>query len=247
MALPVAPMALPAADDDNGGQFTMHHVVDTHVRGKALSVVYTNDPVSVESSIQTMEQFLAEDKYQVVGFDLEYTIGRAGHDQKVVVAQLCVRHDVLVYHYHLATRPCERFSRFINSSDYSFATVDTTNDLKALKVSDLKCPNLVNIQHHYKVWGSDKNKLNSLVDLASAIIDPYYMKMKDESKKDKNAWHSVWHERLDEQHVKYAAMDAYTSYEMYRRIVDMRNCLLPDPDEGSSHIAVAGASQEVDD
>ena len=85
MAIPVAPMALPAADDDNGGQFTMHHVVDTHVRGKALSVVYTNDPVSVESSIQTMEQFLAEDKYRVVSFDLEYTIGRAGHDQKVVV------------------------------------------------------------------------------------------------------------------------------------------------------------------
>ena len=69
-------MALPAADDDNGGQFITHHVVDTHV--------------SVESSIQTMEQFLAEDKYRVVGFDLEYTIGRAGHDQKVVIAQLCV-------------------------------------------------------------------------------------------------------------------------------------------------------------
>ena len=77
MALPVAPMALPAADDDNGGQFTTQHVMDTHVRGTALSVVYTNDPVSVESSIQTMEQFLAEEKYQVVGFDLEYTIGRA--------------------------------------------------------------------------------------------------------------------------------------------------------------------------
>ena len=42
-------------------------------------------------------------------------------------------------------------------------------------------------------------------------------------------------------------MDAYTSYEMYRRIVDMRKYLLPDPDEGSSHIEVAEASQEVDD
>ena len=147
-------------------------------------MVYTNDLVSVESSIQTMEQFLAEDKCRVVGFDLEYTIGRAGHDQKVAVALLCVVHDILVYHYHLATTPCERFSRFINSSDYSFTAVDTTNDLKALKVSDLKCPNAVNIQHHYKVWGSDKSKLNSLVDLASAIIDPYYTKMKDESKKE---------------------------------------------------------------
>ena len=87
----------------------------------------------------------------MVGFDLEYTIGRAGHNQKVAVAQLCVRHDVLVYHFHLATRPCERFSRFIKSSDYNFTTVDTTNDLKALKVSGLKCQNLVNIQDHYKV------------------------------------------------------------------------------------------------
>ena len=43
----------------------------------------------------------------------------------------------------------------------------------------------------YKVWSSEKNKLNSLVDLASAIIDPYYMKMKNESKKDKNAWHKL--------------------------------------------------------
>ena len=58
--------------------------------------------------------------------------------------------------------------------------MDTINDLKAFKVSGLKCPNLVNIQRHYKVWGSDKNKLNSLVDLVSAIIDPYYMKMKNE-------------------------------------------------------------------
>ena len=58
---------------------------------------------------------------------------------------------------------------------------------------------------------------------------------------------SVWHERLDERHVKYAVKDAYTSYKMYRRIVDMRNCLLPYPDERSSQMAVAGASQEVDD
>ena len=125
--------------------------------------------------------------------------------------------------------------------------VDTTDDLKALKVSGLKCLNLVNIQDHYKVWGSAKNKLNSLVDLASAIIDPYYMKMKDESKKDKDTWHSVCHERLDEEHVKYATNDAYTSYEMYRRIIDMRKCLVHYSAEGSSHRVVAGASQEVDD
>ena len=99
----------------------------------------------------------------------------------------------------------------------------------------------------YKVWSSDKNKLNSLVDLTSAIIDPYYMKMKDESKKDMTAWHNAQEQRLDEEHVKYATMDAYTSYEMYMRIAVMRKCLRPAPDKGSSHRAVAKTSQEVDD
>ena len=111
-----------------------------------------------------------------------------------------------------------------------FATMDITNDVKVLKNSSITCQNLVNIQDHYKVWGSNNNKHNSLVDLASTIIDPYYANMKDASKKDMDAWHSVWHERLDEQHIKYAAKDAYTSYEMYRQIVDMRKCLVPAPD-----------------
>ena len=48
-------------------------------------MVYTNEPVLVERSIQTMEHLLAKDKYRVVGFDLEFTNGRAGHDQKVVI------------------------------------------------------------------------------------------------------------------------------------------------------------------
>ncbi|KAE8782372.1 putative methyltransferase PMT27 [Hordeum vulgare] len=152
------------------GQFTTHHTVYSHVTGKDLWVVYTNNTVSMEISIQSMEQLLAKDKYQVVVFDLEYTNGHAGQDQK-----------------------------------------------------------------------------NSLVDLASAIIDPYYMKMKDETKKDKNALHSASDQRLDEECCKYEAKDAYTSYEMYKRLFDMRKCLCPSQDEGSNRGAMAGASQEVDD
>ncbi|KAE8813429.1 hypothetical protein D1007_09433 [Hordeum vulgare] len=94
-----------------------------------LTVEYTNDPVMVEDSINTMGWLLAgDDKYKVVGFYLAYTSGRAGHDEKVVVAQLCVHHHVLLYHYCLATVPCEHFTRFVNSPDYRCATVDTTND-----------------------------------------------------------------------------------------------------------------------
>ena len=116
-----------------------------------LSVVYTIIPAVVDDYINSVEQLLAGDKYKVVGIDLQYTASRPGIDRKVAVARLCVRHHVLIYHYCMATESCDRFSRFINSSDYSFATMDTTNDLKALKVSDLKCPNLVNIRGQYKI------------------------------------------------------------------------------------------------
>ena len=96
----------------------MRAMVDTHRRFMDLSVVYTNDPVWVEHSIHIMELLLAEEKYKVVGFDLEYTRARAGSRPKVVVAQMCVRHHVLVYHYCLATSPSERFARFVNSPHY---------------------------------------------------------------------------------------------------------------------------------
>ena len=65
-----------------------------------------------------------------------------------------------------------------------------------------------------------------------AIIDPYYIDMKVECNKDKSVWHKAWVNELDEEHIKYAAKDAYTTYEMYRRIVDMRKCLLPVDDAG---------------
>ncbi|XBI07701.1 hypothetical protein VPH35_135561 [Triticum aestivum] len=47
-------------------------MVDTHRRFMDLSVVYTNDLVWAEHSIHIMELLLAEEKYKVVGFDLEF-------------------------------------------------------------------------------------------------------------------------------------------------------------------------------
>ena len=41
-------------------------------------------------------------------------------------------------------------------------------------------------------------------------------------------------EKLDKAHVVYAAKEVYTSYDMYRRIVDMRKCLLPQNGKGSN-------------
>ena len=72
-----------AADDEQ--QFAIHAMVDTHRRFKELSMVYTNHPIWVEHSICIMELLLADEKYKVVGFDLEYTRARAGSRPKVAV------------------------------------------------------------------------------------------------------------------------------------------------------------------
>ena len=81
---------------------------------------------------------------------------------------MCVRHHVLIYLYCMAIEPCVRFARFVNNTDYKFATVETTDDVKALRVTGLAYKNLIEIREHYRVWGSMKD---SLVELASAIIE----------------------------------------------------------------------------
>ncbi|KAE8783916.1 hypothetical protein D1007_42557 [Hordeum vulgare] len=148
-----------------------------------------------------------DDKYKVVGFDLAYAGGRAGHDQKVVIAQLCMHHHVLLYHYYVPTAPCKRFPRFFNNPDYS------------------------------------KKDMDSHVDLVEAIIDPYYGGMKAECNKNKPISHMAWMKRLAEHHLQAMAKEAYTCYEMFMQIVDMRNYLLPKYVKGSSHKQSGGGKR----
>ena len=153
-----------------------------------------------------------------------------------------MRHHVLIYHYCMATEPCEHFNRFVNNTDYKFATVETTDDVKAFSVTGLACKNLVEIRDQYRVWGSMKD---SLVELTLAIIDPYYEKMKQETQRPSLvARRRAWMQQLDEPHLRFAAKSVYTCYEMHRQIVDMRKYqnrrarIEPQAEQ---------ASQEVDD
>ncbi|XBI30459.1 hypothetical protein VPH35_054194 [Triticum aestivum] len=182
------------------------HKVKTHARETNLSVVYTIDPAMVNDYINTVEQLLAEDKYKVVGIDLQYT-----------------------------TEPCDRFNRFVNNTDYKFATVETTDYVKALSVTGLSCKNLVEIHDHYKIWGSTKK--GSLVELASAIIDPYYEKRKQNAQRTSPvSWHRAWMRQQDEPHLRFVAKSVYTCYEIHKRIVDLRKCLVTQIDKSrSSH------------
>ena len=222
-------MALRAAADDEQ-QFTMHAVVDTNRRFMELSMVYTNNPVWVENSSTSWSCCLPRRSTRWSGLTSSTPALVLG----LIPRSLLPRCHVLIYHYCLATRPCERFARSLNSPDYMFAMVDITNDVKALKSSGIACQNLVDIQGQYKICGSKEHEKDSLVHLAVAIIAPYYRDMEDSCNKDKRAWHSAWMEKLDKAHVVYAAKEAYTSYDMYKRVVDMRKCLLPQNGQGSS-------------
>ena len=76
-----------------------------------------------------------------------------------------------------------------------------------------------------------------MVELASAIIDPYYQKMKQDARSTSHvSWYRACMQQLDESHLRFVAKSVYTCYEMHRRIVDMRKCLVTQIDEpGSSH------------
>ena len=88
----------------------------------------------------------------------------------------------------MAIEPCARFARFVNNTDYKFATVKTKDDVNALSVMGLACKNFIKIRDHYRVWGSTKK--DSLVELASTIIDPYYEKMKQDAQRTSPvSWH----------------------------------------------------------
>ncbi|KAE8795291.1 hypothetical protein D1007_29842 [Hordeum vulgare] len=90
-----------------------------------------------------------------------------------------------------------------------FSSVDTTYDLKVLKTSGLSYQKLVNIRGQYMVSGGEKKKhKDSLVELTTTIVDPYYGDMKDECDKDKSIWHKAWMNELDEENIKYAVKGA---------------------------------------
>ena len=74
-----------------------------------------------------------------------------------------------------------------------------------------------------------------MVDLAETIIDPCYANMKeDNDTKDLNTWEV----HLNLAYITYAAKDAYAFYDMYRRILDMRACLLLITDEYTDNRSV---------
>ena len=77
-----------------------------------IQVVYTNDPVKVESIIKMYKEWLAidEDKFKMkfVGLDIEYTRSHTvtGEPQQIALIQLAMRRHVLVVHFCRYVKHC---------------------------------------------------------------------------------------------------------------------------------------------
>jgi hypothetical protein len=173
---------------------------------------------SVAEWISKVEAILDLSKQKIVGLDVEYT---KLHDfylspKKAAVIQLCVGTDVLVYHICHADEDCIPLYHFLWGCRYVFAGFDILEDRRMLSRSDLYCHNLKDIQQIWRDPDNTKKRTQGLKDVAAAVIDPWYLEMKDGfGRKEHSMWVNV---PLPPKHLEYAARDAYATYEVYRRL-----------------------------
>ena len=209
----------PAMDDGKITTFTEH--ITTHGT-TVLEVVYTNDPRTMERIIKKYEEWLKEEKNKFVGLDLEYTRKSSYIRQGITVVQLAMREHVLVYHYCRSERS-QTLVDFLQWKAVTFTSVDTRNDKTMLARACIRIPDEhhVDIQRLFCIKGGGER--DSMADLAAAIIDPSYKNMKKSFPKEK---HQFWEWKpLSPIHLEYAAKDGYVSYELYHRILIIKNGL----------------------
>ena len=206
---------------DDGKLTTLTEHITTHGT-TVLEVVYTNDPRTMERIIKKYEEWLKEEKNKFVGLDLEYTRKSSYIRQGIAVVQLSMREHVLVYHYCRSERS-QALVDFLQRKAVTFTSVDTRNDKTMLARAWIKIPDErhVDIQRLFCIKGGGER--DSMADLAAAIIDPSYKNMKKSFPKEK---HQFWEWKpLSPIHLEYAAKDGYVSYELYRRILIIKNGL----------------------
>ena len=108
---------------------------------------------------------------------------------------------------------------FLCYKEITFASVGTTTDKLVLPQTwenvNMPATFYVDLQDLYKIKGSDKA---GMAVMAAELIDPWYAKMKE--RLHHNA-HRDWEVRpLPEANKKYATIDAYVAFELYRVILE---------------------------
>lgn len=106
------------------------------------------------------------------------------------------------------------FLRFYN---VTFASVDISSDKKVLaRTWNIEIPRQYHfdIQKEYHVPGNSRPGMSTL---AALLIDPWYKAMKS---KMTGHDHQLWEQnKLPMKNIKYAAIDGFVAYELYRKIL----------------------------
>ncbi|XBJ16470.1 hypothetical protein VPH35_008097 [Triticum aestivum] len=193
---------------------------DVHLHGNhKLHVLCTSKGKDVDKMLSTFRRKLGGMPVKLVGVDVEYTYYEK--PQRAAVLQLCVEKECLVYHIFAAKdRPME-LDKFLMNDEYTFVGFAIEGDKSKLKVSGLaiNSNNYIDIQVEWRD-PYNKKKFDSLADVAGTMIDIHYndMKKKINRKEDHTLWGFC---PLPNKPIKYAAIDAFATYESWRIIYDV--------------------------
>jgi hypothetical protein len=120
---------------------------------------------------------------------------------------------------------CNELRDFLENRDIVFCTVDKTGDKLRLGLEGIVIPpkNWIDIQDLFKIPRYSRPGMDFL---AENIIDRSYAKMKNEFP---TTMHNLWEERpLDDFNLRYAAVDAYVSFQLgVRTSFFRRNLVVP--------------------
>ncbi|XP_020153132.1 uncharacterized protein [Aegilops tauschii subsp. strangulata] len=186
------------------------HDVDLHDNHK-LHAVCTSKGQDVDKMLSMFRRKLDGMPIKLVGLDVEYT--HYVKPQWAAMLQLCVEKECLVHHISATKdRPME-LGKFLMNDEYTFAGFAIEGDKNKLKLSGLEINSdkYIDIQVEWRD-PYNKKKFDSLADVAGRMIDIHYhdMKKKINRKEDHTLWGFCL---LLEKLIKYAAIDAFATYE----------------------------------
>ncbi|VAI74822.1 unnamed protein product [Triticum turgidum subsp. durum] len=199
--------------------------VDIHDKEK-LDVVCTSNPDEADKMINRILMRVCGLYPQYISVDVEYT--REDEPlQRVAVLQLCVEELCLVYHITATTKWPKILRCFLKEDRfYTFAGFSIEGDKEMLRRSGLEInpDKYIGIQCKWRVPYKGRKRFHSLADVAGNMIHPFYKQMKN--KTDRVEDHKLWGiSPLPNYLIEYAVIDAYATYESWKRIEDIREGL----------------------
>ncbi|KAE8799906.1 werner syndrome-like exonuclease [Hordeum vulgare] len=215
---------------DNNQPDRLFHISKGGIR---IHTTVTSNPSTVVAFIRFIwKKYLNHAKWRVVGLDSEYTryvnskerkklpieqqVALSNQEpQRAAVLQLCLGKHCLIYQLYQAhgrsfIPPLLR--SFLENDTVEFAGAAIGNDIKKLKFYNLGIRKPVDVQGlGIKVPNQKEGDFVSLEKLAKKVA-------KISLNKDKSITLSQWEKsNLDHDQIKYACLDAYASFEVYRR------------------------------